>query len=108
MHKKKVEEIQGWLELQKQPGLGCQAPRMLILSGAQVRTQLDIVHCSCILLCTGCELPQRLSAVALRRCQAYRCRRANRMWEVHGAAGAGEGAGLCAVRVAGPGAYPVA
>ena len=34
MHKKKVEEICGWLELQKQPGLGCQAPRMLILSGA--------------------------------------------------------------------------
>lgn len=34
MHKKKVEEIRGWLELQKQPGLGCPAPRMLILSGA--------------------------------------------------------------------------
>ncbi|CAL5226917.1 g9794 [Coccomyxa viridis] len=33
MHKKKVEELRGWLELQKQPGLGCQAPRMLILSG---------------------------------------------------------------------------
>ncbi len=33
MHKKKIEEIRGWLELQKQPGLRSQAPRMLILSG---------------------------------------------------------------------------
>ena len=33
MHKKKIEEICGWLELQKEPGLACHAPRMLILSG---------------------------------------------------------------------------
>lgn len=33
MHKKKIEEICGWLELQKEPGLLCHAPRMLILSG---------------------------------------------------------------------------
>lgn len=33
MHKKKIEEIRGWLELQQQPGLHCEAPRMLVLSG---------------------------------------------------------------------------
>ena len=33
MHTKKVQEIRGWLELQRQPGLQCPAPRMLLLSG---------------------------------------------------------------------------
>lgn len=33
MHKKKIEEIRGWLELQKQPGLRCKAPRVLVLTG---------------------------------------------------------------------------
>ncbi len=33
MHAKKVQEIRGWLELQRQPGLQCPAPRMLLLSG---------------------------------------------------------------------------
>lgn len=33
MHKKKIQEISGWLELQKEPGLRCSAPRMLVLSG---------------------------------------------------------------------------
>ena len=46
MHKKKVEELRGWLELQKQPGLGCQAPRMLILSGAHI----DDIHTTCLTL----------------------------------------------------------
>ncbi|BDA49102.1 Cell cycle checkpoint protein RAD17 [Coccomyxa sp. Obi] len=33
MHKKKIQEIGGWLELQKEPGLNCKAPRLLVLSG---------------------------------------------------------------------------
>ena len=33
MHKKKIQEIGGWLELQKEPGLKCRAPRLLVLTG---------------------------------------------------------------------------
>ena len=39
MHKKKIEEIRGWLELQQQPGLHCDAPRMLVLSGISLLRQ---------------------------------------------------------------------
>jgi len=34
MHKKKIDEIRGWMELQREPGLRCPAPRVLILNGA--------------------------------------------------------------------------
>lgn len=35
MHKKKVDEIRGWLELQLQPGLHCKAPKVLVLTGEE-------------------------------------------------------------------------
>ena len=33
MHRKKVEEVRGWLTLQLQPGRACTAPRVLLLTG---------------------------------------------------------------------------
>lgn len=59
MHKKKVDEIRGWLELQTQPGLQCQAPRMLILSGMHCWASIiSLPDCLCI-ICTDIIQPCR-------------------------------------------------
>ena len=68
MHKKKVEEIRGWLELQKQPGLGCHAPRMLILSGALLWDAAHVVRLARMFLAPAARLPRRLSLAAYLHC----------------------------------------
>jgi hypothetical protein len=67
MHKKKVEEVRGWLALQDAPpGQPARAPRLLLLTGARSKSPLLFSFCDLITRLRACPGWQFCVCVARR------------------------------------------